>query len=535
MRRKLLAAMAMAGLVALAACGERTDTGTSETGNNGNSSEVRAHFFGEVADSQTGTPRDTLNFAAFQEPINLDPIRALGTGTSGGIELHAIYDTLLTYDPETLEYAPRLAESFSFNEDGTELTLTLRPGLTFTDGTPLDADAVIFSLQRHVNAPSRFGSAVAEATTMTAVDERTVVLNFDAPSYGFLGDLTNLPGTVVSPTAVEELGDDAFGNTPVGAGPYMLENWEPGQELVLTANPNYWGGEPPTKTLRFVYLGSMDTALDSLKSGAVDMMFTREADISGRLLAESAGFVEPTAMAQMVFMNANEGNATEDVRLRKAIVHAIDPSVINERAYEGHAIPSKSFIPEGAALHGASTQLEYDPDEASRLVDEVKADGEWDGSIDLMCDQTPQERDVCQALQGMFEAVGITTNTEYRRDKATQVWAQRDYEVSLAYMAMPDTDISAGVWNNFGSTSGTNPFWYKNPSLDEAARELRGAETVDEQRAALAKIQQAFDEDPPIAMLSTMATTTAWNDNVTGVVPSGAYTVFLDKVIVTDN
>lgn len=216
-------------------------------------------------------------------------------------------------------------------------------------------------------------------------------------------------------------------------------------------------------------------------------------------------------------------------------MHAVDPTVINDRAYEGHAIPSKSFIPEGAALHGASTELQYDPEEARRLVEEVKADGNWDGSIDLMCDQTPQERDVCQALQAMFEAVGITTNTEYRRDKATQVWAQRDYEVSLAYMAMPDTDISAGVWNNFGSTSGTNPFWYKNPNLDEAARELRGAGTVEEQRAASAKIQAAFDENPPIAMLSTMAKTTAWNHNVTGVVPSGAYTVFLDKVVVTDN
>lgn len=537
MRKKLLASLVVAGLLVLPACSARDDSGNGDTSNGeAPSADARAGYYGEVrSEPAEGERKDQINFGAFQEPTTLDPTRALGTGSSGGTELHAIYDTLLTYNPETLEYGPRLAEDFSWNEDGTQLTLNLREGVTFTDGTPLDAEAVIYNLKRHVETPSRFGSAVGQATTMEAPDEHTVVLGFENPSFGYLGDLTSLPGAIASPTAIEELGLDAYASQPVGAGPYMLERWSPGEELVLTANPDYWGGEPETKRLRFVYLGSGEATADSLDSGSIDIMWTREPIVSTRLLENSRGFNEPTSMTQIMFMNLREGNATEDIRVRKALVHAIDPQIINDRAYEGGAIASKSIIPEGGAMHGAPTTLGYDQEAAAALVEEAKADTDWDGTINLMCDQTTQERDVCQALEGMFNAVGFNTETEYRRDKANQVWVVRDFEVALTSSAMPDTDLPSVMWNNYGSTSGTNVTGYSNPDLDEAARELRGAQGTEEIQAATAKIQAAFDEDPPVAMLATQATTYAWNDNVSGVQPSGAYTVFLDKVVVTQN
>lgn len=538
MRKRLIASLVVAGLLVLPACSARDDNGNGATQNDDAPSAdgPRASYYGDVSTEPADGERKTqINFGAFQEPTTLDPTRALGTGSSGGNELHAIYDTLLSYNPETLEYGPRLAEDFSFNEDGTELTLNLREGVTFTDGTPLNAEAVIYNLKRHVEMPSRFGSAVGQATRMEAVDEYTVVLGFDAPSFGYLGDLTSLPGAIASPTAIEELGLDAYASQPVGAGPYMLERWSPGEELVLTANPDYWGGKPETETLRFVYLGSGEATADSLDSGSIDIMWTREPIITTRLLESSRGFNEPTSMTQIMFMNMREGNATEDIRVRKALVQAIDPEIINDRAYEGGAIASKSIIPEGAAMHGAPTTLVYDPEAAAALVEEAKADSDWDGTVNLMCDQTTQERDVCQALEGMFNAVGFNTEVEYRRDKANQVWVSRDFEIAVTASAMPDTDLPSVMWNNYGSTSGTNVTGYNNPDLDEAARELRGAQGVEDIQAATAKIQAAFDEDPPVALLATQATTYAWNDNVTGVVPSGAYSVFLDKVVVTEN
>ncbi|MGJ3507230.1 ABC transporter substrate-binding protein [Enemella sp. A6] len=536
MRKKLFASLAVAGLVILSACGVRTDDGTDGGGGDpaGSNAEERAKFFGNTDTEPSGTPKDTLNFGAFQPPTALDPVKALGTGTSGGIELHAIYDTLLTYNPETLEYSPRLAEDFSFNDDGTELTINLRDGVTFTDGTPLNAEAVIFSLKRHVDTPSRFGAGVGQATSMEAPDEHTVVLKFDRPNFSFLGDLTNLPGTVVSPTAVKKMGEEEFGNNPVGAGPYKLERWAPGEELVLTTNPDYWGEAPKTKNLRFVYLENEETTIDSLRSGSIDVMFTRDPEIGARLQKDFNGFVEPTSMAQMVFMNNREKYATSDPRVRKAMVHALDPNVINDRAYEGTAIPSKSVVPEGAALFGEKTSLEYDVEKAKKLVEEAKADG-FDGNLDILCDQTPAERKVCQVLQAQFDAVGFNSKVEYRRDKANKVWAEHDFEVSLSYTAMPDTDIPANLWNNYGSTANTNVTGYQNPNFDTAGIELLGANTVEDKQKALAKVQQAFDEDPPIAMMATMATTVGWNDNVTGIVPSGAYTVFLDQAVVSDN
>lgn len=532
MSKKAFAALLVAGLAILPACSAR-EAGTGNQGGEDKpgQTDMAPHYFGDPKQEPEGTARDTLNFGGFQEPLTMDPVGSLGTGTSGGNEINAVFDTLLQYDPIKLEYQPRMAESFEFNDEGTELTLHLRKDVKFTDGTPFNAEAVIYSLKRHIGA-SRFGATISLASEISAPDEHTVVMKFDKPTYNILGDLTNLPGAIVSPTAAEKLGD-GFGKAPVGAGPYMLEKWSPGEELILTANPDYWGEQPKTKKLRFVYLESGDTTADSLSSGAIDMMMTREPVITDRLLSESQGIIEPVSMSEILFMNTREKYPTHDVRVRKAVIHAIDNDVLNDRAYEGKAVADNSFVAEGSALAGEPSSLQYDPEAAKKLVEEAKADG-WDGSIQLMCAQTAQERKTCQTLEGMLNAVGFQVTTDYNRNKTSRVWVERDFELAVTAQAVPDTDVTAQLLNNFGSESPTNIAGNASTELDAAAEELRGSRDVEAKRAAMTKVQKALDADPPMAVLAAAQTTTAWNDNVTGVVPSGAYTVFLDKVVVTD-
>ena len=144
-----------------------------------------------------------------------------------------LFDTLVTFKKGEAEIVPWLAERWEVSEDGLVWTFTLREGVRFHDGTPLDAEAVKFTFDRFMDPETSNPSlaAIGPLTSTEVVDERTVTMSFESPFGPFLSFLTDPFSGIISPTAVEAAGDD-FSNQPVGSGPFKVVEHQPGDEVL---------------------------------------------------------------------------------------------------------------------------------------------------------------------------------------------------------------------------------------------------------------------------------------------------------------
>src|SRR5262245_11043976 len=199
---------------------------------------------GSDASGSGGDAGGELTFLNFSETPTLDP--ALGRNSSGGgqIQLVPIYDMLAEVDADG-EITPRLAESVE-TDDALHWTITLRDGLKFSDGTPLDADAVIAQWKRLAD-PATASPSASEAATMKsyeAVDGRTIEVTLVERNSQWARYLMRGLGMIPSPTALAKEGEN-FASAPVGAGPFKVEDFVRDDHLTLVRNPNYWDAPRP--------------------------------------------------------------------------------------------------------------------------------------------------------------------------------------------------------------------------------------------------------------------------------------------------
>ena len=193
-------------------------------------------------------PAGTLLVGLVAEPVNLDPPQV--TDLNSLRVARRIVETLVTFPEESTQIVPGLAESWTISKDGLTYTFKLRKGVKFHDGTPFNAEAVKFSIERQFNpehpanklgkypfANYFFGNVKA----VEAMDDATVRFVLKEPRASFLAVLTAGAASIVSPTAVRKWGAD-YPLNPVGTGPFRYVSWQRGQQVVLEKNPDYWKG-----------------------------------------------------------------------------------------------------------------------------------------------------------------------------------------------------------------------------------------------------------------------------------------------------
>ena len=208
--------------------------------------------------------------------MNLDPARANDIESLEVAE--QVYGRLVRFAPGRLEPEPDLATSWSVSADGTVWTFELRPDVTFHDGTPFDADAVVFSFERQLLAdhPAHepdfvWSRAFHNIRRVTARGRLRVQFEIDRPYAPFLANLAMGPAAIVSPTAVKRLGSK-FGSHPVGTGPYRFVEWIPGDRITLERNLQYWDRPPRIRYLVLLTLPDSRERLQALESGAADVI-----------------------------------------------------------------------------------------------------------------------------------------------------------------------------------------------------------------------------------------------------------------------
>ncbi|HJW76924.1 MAG TPA: ABC transporter substrate-binding protein [Thermoleophilia bacterium] len=326
--------MALAAAIALlvAACGGGGDSGT--TSGDGDA--------------------DVATFAYTRTPVtNWDPAVEFAEGV---ITLHNVYETLLRYDPAADSFTPVLAESYTKTEDGKTWTFKIRQGVKFHDGTDLDAEAVKFSIERTIELGQGAAFIWGPVKSIDVLDPYTVqfTLTYAAPID--LISASAYGAFIVSPTAVNGHPDDWLtqGNE-AGTGPYMLQTYQPGQQVVLTKFPEYWGGWDGKHYEKAVIqvVSEAATKRQLVTKGDVDITMELPAeDIEALKSDPNVDVVIDPSFQNLFLMMNTQVKPMDNVLVRQAMSYAFPYEDIIKYAMGGLATQGKGPVPYGMWGHG---------------------------------------------------------------------------------------------------------------------------------------------------------------------------------------
>jgi len=308
----------------------------------------------------------TVNF-----PTSLDP-----TVSSSGYDyphLNLVYDRLLVGDPKTGELGPGLATSWKVADDGSSITLELREGVKFSDGTTMDAAAVKASMDRF--KASANGQDIASVSAITAEGANTVVLTMSKPDSSIPTALSDRAGMIVSPAAVEKEGKD-FAARPVGTGKYTLESLQTGAAVNYKRNDAYWGDKGKAPTLNWQVFKDPQAMVTAFQSNVVDVAISVP-PLSVEKLKTVPGkqvVVGPAYSETMINFNAKLA-PTDKVEIRQAINYALDREVIRKAASGDAAEVTWTALPPTHPYHDASITPTYAYDEAKAKALVAQATG----------------------------------------------------------------------------------------------------------------------------------------------------------------
>jgi peptide/nickel transport system substrate-binding protein len=524
-RRARVTGLILAGALALAGCANSADNneGSKSSGDDAGLTDADVYSQGWVGEQSDADPTagGTLTMADYAETRSLNPTESYANGAAAGNALGAVYDVLIRYDFDSDTWAPHLAESLEPNDDKTVWTLKLRDGVTFSDGTPLDADAVMGSIGYYLeNYGFQALTMLANQTQMKKVDDRTVEFTVAAPWATFPAMLAGGPGMILAPAAY----DDPKKFEPIGAGAFELEKYSPAEELVLKARKDYWGGEPNLEKLRFVWLGADDAKLESMDAGEVDVAFVRNPIAVEKAREDGyTGYMYVVGAGAQFTINAREGRPGADVRVRQAIAHAFNNEAYLERAARGAGIPSKSIFAESSPWYTGVEVPEFDQEKARALLEEAKADG-YDGKISFVGSADPAAQQAGVQLEAQLEAVGFDVTIDgidNIADLTRRVYVDHDFDLAQGATSIGDEDPYGALSNWLFSQSPVNGAGYVSEEMDGLLRELQAVADDPEKGAeAMAAIEEQVHKDVPAVIVNPAGNFYAIQEGVAGIVPT---------------
>lgn len=286
-----------------------------------------------------------------------------------------IFEGLVKYELGGVKVVPGLATEWSADEAGTTWTFQLRPGVQFQKGYgELTARDVVFSLERLLDPAlaSPNASLLSSVKAVRTGGDRTVILELSAPDPALTDKLASWYTGIVSEKAVTEKGAE-FGHDPVGTGPYQFERWTPGQETVLTAFTDHWGGKPQLGQVTYKAIPDVTTRNNAFAADEIDMIQVTDPDILARY--EGNEDVEVSSVPGLItrFFGMKTDTAPfDDPRVRKAVTLAIDRPVMLDGLFKGISTPATGIL-SPAANYASENLLDYryDPAEATRLMSEA--------------------------------------------------------------------------------------------------------------------------------------------------------------------
>jgi len=427
-----------------------------------------------------------------------DPLKVGVFDTSAEIAAAAIFDTL-TYLDDKGEPKPKLALSWTHSEDYKSWTFKLRPGVKFQDGTPFNAQAVKENFDRQKDPANKCRCAfyIAFIHDVQAPDELTVVYNLNDPSVNLPAIITvqGVNFTIQSPTAWKTKGDD-YNRNPVGTGPYILKSWTAGDRMVLEKNPDYWNkGHPYLDRIILKPLPDAQSRFASLQSGEADIIWDDEADADNIQRAQK----DPKLR---VHTYAGSGAAVDafntkvapfdDVRVRQALVMAIDRKKMSQALTNGLARPASNPYGDGSWVKCKDDgALPYDVEKAKALIKDYGKPVEFK----MLVTATPRGRAGGQVLQQFWKQVGAVMEIE-QVDQATippRAFMRQFQLTPWRIIDLADPDVQ--MYANFHTGSPVALANYSDPELDRLLEHARTTADVDKRTEDYCAISRLINKE----------------------------------------
>jgi peptide/nickel transport system substrate-binding protein len=298
-------------------------------------------------------------------------------GTSSGedaLVMGSIFEELVRFKDETVDLEPGLAESWKTLQDGRVWEFSLRQGVSFHDGTPLDAAAVVFTFERLVqprkdnpNAPDKqpYASNYTMIKKIEAAGPHLVRFTLEKPNAAFLRNLAMFPASIVSPAAVRKNPAD-FANQPVGTGPMKFIEWKKGDRIVLQRFDGYWDKTRAARSDRlvFIFVKEAGPRLEKLRAGQADIATNLALSDLKSIESDPAFTVDYQVSMNICYLGFNMRKPPyNDLNFRRAVAHALNRAKLIDKAYHGFAEPARTIVPP-AIFKPDSGGPSYEPDAA---------------------------------------------------------------------------------------------------------------------------------------------------------------------------
>lgn len=429
--------------------------------------------------------KDDITIAMQLEPPHLDPTSAAAQAIDSVVYVN-IFEGLTRFMGDG-SIVPALAESWEISDDGTVYTFKLHEGVTFHDGSAMDAEDVKFSLDRAraEDSANAQKALFAGIDSVDVVDPLTVKVTLKEPNGNFLFNMAWGDAVIVAPESIENIK-----TAPVGTGPYTLGEWVQGDKIVLNRNPGYWGAEPALEQATFKFISDPTAAFAAMMAEDVDV-FTGfpapenlpqfEADPRFQVLVGSTE-------GETILSTNNKQPPFDNIKVRQAMAHAIDRQAIIDGAMFGYGTPiGTHFAPHNPAYVDLTGNSAYDPDKAKALLAEAGFPDGFETTLHLP--PPSYARRGGEIIAAQLAAVGIKaeiTNVEWAQWLET-VFKGKNFGLTIVSHTEP---MDIGIY--------ARPeyyFQYDNPAFQELMTTLNSTTDPDKRTELMQQAQRIISED----------------------------------------
>ncbi len=438
-------------------------------------------------------PGSGLVVAASIAPSSLDFTAAGGAAIPQAL-MGNVYETLVTIG-EDGQIQPGLASSWEVSDDGLTYTFQLREGVTFSNGDAFTAETAAFSVTNVLeNWTNGLKSQMAAVASARAVDTHVLEVTLDHPSSRWLWSMATLTGAMMTPGGMDELATN-----PVGTGPYTVERFVPGSSVSYSARQDYWA-QPADHDASIRYYADATSSVNALRTGDVDVVFGMQAPELLDTLPDEFGVEVGTTNGEVLLSMNNAAAPFDDVRVRRAVAHAIDRQAVSDVVWQGLAVDTGGApVPPTDPWYTGENYAPYDPELARELLREAGYSEEHRPEVTITVPSRPYTENVSELVFSQLRDVGFDIKLETAEFPAvwlSQVMGAADYQMSVISHAE-----ARDIPTLFGTPEGYLRFDSQTVRDDLAAADSAGS--PEEQTAAMeSAVAHIMDEAGALTLVN---------------------------------